>query len=81
MAANRLQKDPICGMAVTTQSPHATAQDGATVYFCGAHCRAKFLASPASYSSPAGIDQSSVATGNSVTASAIFTCPMHQQIH
>jgi YHS domain-containing protein len=58
MAANPSLKDPVCGTAVTVQSPHVTVQEGTAVYFCGAGCKAKFLASPANYSSSAGIDQS-----------------------
>jgi P-type Cu+ transporter len=75
-----LLKDPVCGMAVTMQSPHATVQDGAAVYFCGAGCKAKFLANPANYSKSAGLDQSSAPAANSATASVIYTCPMHPQI-
>jgi Cu+-exporting ATPase len=80
MAANPSLKGPVCGMAVTMQSPHVTVQAGTAVNFCGAGCKAKFLASPANYSSSAGIDQSSAPAANLVTAIAIYTCPMHPRI-
>jgi Cu+-exporting ATPase len=44
---NRLLKDPVCGMTVTTRSPHAMVHEGIAVYFCGAGCKSKFLADPA----------------------------------
>src|SRR5579864_565968 len=73
-------KDPVCGMAVTMQSPHVTLQDGTTVYFCGAGCKAKFLATPANYSSPGCIDHSMAPEVNSPARGAIYTCPMHPRI-
>src|ERR1700722_6000131 len=80
MTDSRSLKDPVCGMAVTLPSPHVTVQGGTAVYFCGAGCKAKFLASPAKYSSPGGIDQSSAPAADSTIAGAIYTCPMHPQI-
>jgi YHS domain-containing protein len=39
--------DPICGMNVdTTTALHAECE-GKTWYFCGEHCREKFLSTPA----------------------------------
>ena len=40
-------KDPVCGMTVDeATAPHAE-RDGKTFYFCGDHCRRKFLSTPA----------------------------------
>jgi xanthine dehydrogenase accessory factor len=37
--------DPICGMSVAVVgAEHTLEHDGATYYFCGAHCRKKFEA-------------------------------------
>jgi Cu+-exporting ATPase len=45
--SNTETKDPICGMKVDkTKALHAE-RDGKVFYFCGEHCRKKFL-SPAS---------------------------------
>lgn len=40
-------KDPVCGMAVDETSAIHANKDGKTFYFCGDHCRQKFLALPA----------------------------------
>lgn len=65
---------------MTMQSPHVTVQDGTAVYFCSAGCKAQFIASPAKYSSPGGIHQSSAPATGAATPDAIYTCPMHPQI-
>ena len=66
-------RDPVCGMSV---DPAATAHHadhaGQTFHFCSAGCRAKFVADPARYLSPA--------TTASAAAGVIWTCPMHPQI-
>jgi Cu+-exporting ATPase len=40
--------DPICGMTVDEETTLRAERDGETYYFCSAHCRQKFLATPAS---------------------------------
>ncbi|HEY5375668.1 MAG TPA: YHS domain-containing protein [Polyangiaceae bacterium] len=40
-------KDPICGMTVDPATALHAERDGKTSYFCGEHCRAKFLSTPA----------------------------------
>lgn len=39
-------KDPICGMTVDTSTALHAERDGETFYFCGEHCREKFLSAP-----------------------------------
>lgn len=39
--------DPICGMTVDTATALHVERDGKTSYFCGEHCREKFLSTPA----------------------------------
>ena len=39
--------DPICGMTVDEATAIHAERDGKTFYFCGEHCREKFLASAA----------------------------------
>ena len=34
--------DPVCGMTVDRQTPHTSVHDGATAYFCSAHCKKRF---------------------------------------
>jgi len=41
-------KDPICGMTVDQATAIHAERDGKTFYFCGEHCRQKFLTTPAS---------------------------------
>jgi Cu+-exporting ATPase len=38
--------DPICGMTVDTATALHAELDGKTFYFCGEHCRTKFLSAP-----------------------------------
>ncbi len=64
--------DPVCGMKVAPGSPHWTIYEGKEVRFCSAKCRAKFVAEPARYLSPA--PPSAVAAGTK------YTCPMHPEI-
>ena len=40
-------KDPICGMTVDEATALHANRDGKTFYFCGDHCRQKFLSMPA----------------------------------
>ena len=40
-------KDPICGMTVDETTALRAERDGKTFYFCGDHCRQKFLSTPA----------------------------------
>ena len=66
--------DPVCGMSVDpatakNQAIHA----GQSYYFCSAGCRAKFIADPESYLSPAPPKPSE-------PSRTIFTCPMHPEI-
>ena len=40
-------QDPICGMIVDEANALHAERDGQTFYFCGEHCRQKFLSAPA----------------------------------
>jgi len=42
-----MTKDPICGMTVNETTALHAERDGRTFYFCGDHCRQKFLSTPA----------------------------------
>ena len=39
-------KDPVCGMTVDKATALHAERDGETFYFCGEHCRTKFLSAP-----------------------------------
>ncbi|MBA3059361.1 MAG: heavy metal translocating P-type ATPase [Gammaproteobacteria bacterium] len=79
-------KDPVCGMSVSTESPHQLAHDGRTFYFCSAKCQSKFGADPGSYLSPAPTETTSPSPESLESKSAapvgatIYTCPMHPEI-
>ncbi|ADG10283.1 heavy metal translocating P-type ATPase [Caulobacter segnis] len=68
-------KDPVCGMAVDPiGARHHVEHGGRSFHFCGASCKAKFVASPTVYifgSAP----RSEVAGPG-----AMWTCPMHPEI-
>ncbi|PZQ20117.1 MAG: copper-transporting ATPase, partial [Stenotrophomonas acidaminiphila] len=44
--------DPVCGMAVSGDSPHRVEHAGATQVFCSARCLEKFVAEPDRYLAP-----------------------------
>jgi len=46
-------RDPVCGMTVKPDGPHALEHDGVTYRFCCAGCLKKFEADPAKYLAPA----------------------------
>ncbi len=45
--AQSATKDPVCGMTVNPATALHAERDGKTFSFCGEHCRAKFLSTPA----------------------------------
>ena len=67
--------DPVCGMAVTTASPHQQSYAGKQYYFCSAKCLGKFGQEPQRYILPV--------PGNAPVAAppgTVYICPMHPQI-
>lgn len=76
LSASPVVKDPVCGMDVDpATSEHRADHDGATYFFCSAHCKAKFIADPAQYT---GSQHETVHTDD--TAGTEYTCPMHPEI-
>ena len=74
-------KDPVCGMTVTTASPHHLAHDGQRFYFCSVKCKSKFEASPATYTVNDGAaGPTAKTTPEAADPGAIYTCPMHPEI-
>ncbi|MBK8320895.1 MAG: heavy metal translocating P-type ATPase [Betaproteobacteria bacterium] len=64
--------DPVCGMTVKPESPHATDLDGIHYRFCSAKCKTKFDAEPARYLAPEPEE--------AAVPGAEYTCPMHPEI-
>ena len=53
-AVTDTERDPVCGMTVSAASAGHQADVGEkTYYFCGAHCRDRFLAEPHTYAAAA----------------------------
>ena len=74
-------KDPVCGMKVTNQSPHAVEHDGAPVYFCSPGCMAKFAANPNQYLTPsAAVAVPPLPVPEPAVAGTFYTCPMHPEV-
>jgi Cu+-exporting ATPase len=61
--------DPMCGMMVDEASALCAERDGRTFYFCGDHCRQKFVSTPAA-----------AKYGEKSQGKAIYTCPMHPEV-
>ena len=64
--------DPVCGMTVKPESPHATDLNGIHYRFCSAKCKTAFDAEPARYLDPKRAEV--------VVPGAEYTCPMHPEI-
>jgi YHS domain-containing protein len=45
-------KDPVCGMAVNTETATKVEHNGKTYYFCAQHCAEAFKANPDKYLTP-----------------------------
>ena len=77
-------KDPVCGMTVTEQSPHVFNYKNKPVYFCGAGCKAKFVANPTQYLTDDANAETTLAkpleSPETIATGAIYTCPMHPEI-
>ncbi len=69
-------KDPVCGMTVTEKSPHSHVHDGRPVYFCGAGCKARFIAAPLRYTGTTAAP----AAAAPAPPGAVYTCPMHPEV-
>jgi len=69
-------RDPVCGMTVDpATAKHRETVSGETYVFCCAGCRDKFAADPQRYIGE-GVAPPTAAPGG-----AIYTCPMHPQVH
>ena len=77
-------KDPVCGMTVTEQSPHVFNYKNKPVYFCGAGCKAKFVANPTQYLTDDANAETTLAkpleSPETIATGTIYTCPMHPEI-
>jgi Cu+-exporting ATPase len=70
--------DPVCGMTVDPKSAAGShTYQGATYYFCSAHCVTKFKADPNQF-----LKKSTVTTPTSTVHATAgpYTCPMHSEI-
>jgi Cu+-exporting ATPase len=74
-ASHAGERDPVCGMTVTPDSPHHVEHSGHVYRFCSAGCRTKFIADPARYLNPIA-----AAVPVPAPAGAQYTCPMHPEI-
>ncbi|MDT0136979.1 heavy metal translocating P-type ATPase [Acidovorax sp. PRC11] len=73
-------KDPVCGMAVTDQSPHSTGHMGNHYYFCSAKCRSRFIEDPHKFVAHPPESAPPPATGPAAEPGAVYTCPMHPEV-
>ena len=77
-------KDLVCGMKVTEQTPHVFNYKNKPVYFCGAGCKAKFVANPTQYLTDDANAETILAkpleSPETIATGTIYTCPMHPEI-
>ncbi|MEP6995182.1 MAG: heavy metal translocating P-type ATPase [Acidobacteriota bacterium] len=76
--------DPVCGMTVSTATPHRTSWNGSEFHFCSAGCLEKFRKAPETYAARNRPNASLVVEGpvqpSQVPPIATFTCPMHSEV-
>jgi Cu+-exporting ATPase len=75
--------DPVCGMVVDpVTAKNRTEYDAQPYYFCCSGCKAKFLADPVQFVTPAAQPAPSMPSAPiaPVAQGTIYTCPMHPQI-
>ena len=70
----RAQKDPVCGMEVSSDTEFTYTYSSNNYFFCSAGCKSKFRTSPEKYLSAQGNEESAKDPG------AWYTCPMHPEI-
>jgi Cu+-exporting ATPase len=69
----RAETDPVCGMAVDSETtPHQAVHQGQAYFFCSSGCRSKFAAGPERYLAPSA--------PKPAPDGAVYTCPMHPEI-
>ena len=73
-------KDPVCGMAVTEQSPHHLEHAGQPYYFCSAKCQARFAAEPARFVHAEVGRHAAPTPAPQGKPGTLYTCPMHPEI-
>jgi len=76
-AATAGATDPVCGMEVSSDTPHRWTYQGTDHLFCSASCVEKFKADPETYLHPH--EHAPAAPGPRPPASG-YTCPMHPEV-
>ncbi|HVV85900.1 MAG TPA: heavy metal translocating P-type ATPase [Kofleriaceae bacterium] len=77
--------DPVCGMTVSSTSPHHVHHAGNEVFFCSARCKDKFIAEPERYlktdaAPPPSKPAATPPPAGAAQAEVEYTCPMHPEI-
>ena len=73
-------KDPVCGMAVTEQSPHHLEHAGRRHYFCSAKCQTRFAIEPIRFVQTEAERHTVPTPAPEDKPGAVYTCPMHPEI-
>jgi Cu+-exporting ATPase len=77
--------DPVCGMAVSPNSPHRADYAGTSYLFCSASCASAFRQDPDRYTQGARLGhvghRTAVKADIVATPSAGYTCPMHPEVN
>lgn len=68
-------EDPVCNMAVSSDSEYHFHHEGKNYYFCSEHCLRQFQGNPEQY-----IEKLISAPNETVNESMLYTCPMHPEI-
>jgi Cu+-exporting ATPase len=72
--------DPVCGMVVTTDSPHRHTHDGESYYFCCARCLERFRNTPEDFLGRKPGDRQETRPSPSHVGTGAFICPMCPEV-
>ena len=73
-------KDPVCGMTVSTKSPHLLTHGGKSYWFCGSRCLGKFRDDPDQFIGKQAAKEAKTPQQKAQSAEVVYTCPMHPEV-
>ncbi len=72
--------DPVCGMAVSADSPHRSVYEGREYAFCSLRCLTKFQQEPKRYLQAAETGVGELSDTETAPGRRAYSCPMHPEV-
>ena len=74
------ERDPVCGMTVSKNSPFRSVYNHSTIHFCCERCKQKFDAEPEKFSTAAPGSPTGTETPPPPGAKIVYICPMDPEV-